>query len=132
MTKVTLTEREYEVMQILWKNGKPMLASEVNRALNIASGNSTHHLLNRLMEKGVVKVAGNIKIVKAQSRLYAPTYSAAEYMALLSSELYKAIGGEIDVKTYLLFLAKKNKNKNTEILNAAKEFVEEIKKEANN
>ena len=83
MLKIILTEKEYEIMQILWKSEKPMLASEVMKQAKSASNNSIHHLLNRLMEKGFVKVAGNIKVVKAQSRLYAPALSAPDYLSAM-------------------------------------------------
>ncbi|MBR6401556.1 MAG: BlaI/MecI/CopY family transcriptional regulator [Firmicutes bacterium] len=128
MTKVTLTEKEYEVMEILWKSEKPMLASEVTKKVSRASGNSTHHLLNRLMEKGVVKVAGNVKIVKAQSRLYAPAYTTAEYIAIQAGEIFKATTGKFDVKDMLACLVKKNKNKNDEIINEIKAFIDEYEK----
>ena len=67
MSKINLTEREYEIMQILWQNSKPMLASEIMKAADNTSNNSVHHILNKLMEKELVKVVGNVKIVKSQS-----------------------------------------------------------------
>ena len=129
MNRVILTEKEYEVMAILWKNKKPMLASEVTKAVNTASGNSTHHLLNRLMEKGAVKVAGNVKIVKAQSRLYTPAVSIAEFSASQTSELYKAAAENIDVKDFLTYLVKKNKPKSNELIADIKQFIEEYSAE---
>ncbi len=129
MNRVILTEKEYEVMEILWKNKKPMLASEVTKSVSTASGNSTHHLINRLMEKGVVKVAGNVKIVKAQSRLYSPSISVAEFAASQSAELFKSTVEDIDIKEFLTCFIKKNKNKSEDLLNNIKRFVEEYSKE---
>ena len=128
MAKMVLTEKEYEVMEILWKNAKPMLASEVTKQVSHASGNSTHHLLNRLMEKGAVKVAGNVKIVKAQSRLYAPAYTTAEFAAIQAAEIFKATTGQFDVKDMLACLVKKNKNRNEEIVQEIRDFIDEYEK----
>ena len=128
MNRVILTEKEYEVMEILWKNKKPMLASEVTKSVSMASGNSTHHLLNRLMEKGAVKVAGNVKIVKVQSRLYTPSLSVPEFCAVQSSDLFKSTDADIDIKEFLACFLKKNKDKSDDLLKEIKSFTEEYKK----
>lgn len=128
MTKITLTEKEYEIMQILWKNEKPMLASEVMKQVSRASNNSIHHLLNRLMDRGLVRVAGNIKVVKAQSRLYAPALTAVEYLAFQSTEIFKNTTKSYNVKDYLVSLVKKNKNKTDDIIAEVKSFLEEYEK----
>ncbi len=129
MNRAILTEKEYEVMEILWKNKKPMLASEITKSVSMASGNSTHHLLNRLMEKGVVKVAGNVKIVKAQSRLYMPAFTVAEFAALQTSALFKATSDKLDIKEFLNCLLKKNKAVSEELTNEIKAFLDEEKRE---
>lgn len=125
MEKIHLTERDYEVMQILWKNQRPMLASDIMALTKSTSKNSVHNILNKLMEKGLIKVAGNVTIVKAYSRLYAPTVSAIEYAAMQSDEIFKSSSDEFALKNFLLCLAKKNKGKNDEILSEVKDFISE-------
>lgn len=132
MAKINLTDKEYEVMEILWQNNAPMLASDVMNYVVKTSEASVHHILNKLMDRGLVKVAGNIKVVKAQSRLYAPAVSPAEYIAMQSLEIFKTTTRKIDVKDYLMFLTKKAKNKNTEIVKEIKEFIDEYESEAEN
>ena len=129
MNRAILTEKEYEVMEILWGNKKPMLASEITKSVSMASGNSTHHLLNRLMEKGVVKVAGNVKIVKAQSRLYMPAFTVAEFAAMQTAGLFKATSDKIEIKEFLNYLLKKNKVCADELLDEIKAFTEEYSKD---
>lgn len=132
MSKINLTEKEYEIMQILWQNSRPMLASDIMEAAENTSSNSVHHILNKLMEKGFVKVAGNIKVVKSQSRLYAPTVSAVEYIAMQSGEIFKHTTKKFDLKNFLLCLTKKNKSKNDEIISEIKSFIEEYENEIKN
>ncbi|MDO5389453.1 MAG: BlaI/MecI/CopY family transcriptional regulator [Clostridia bacterium] len=128
MSKVNLTEREYEVMEILWRNPKPMLASDIMEVTKSTSNNSVHHILNKLMEKGFVKVAGNVKVVKSQSRLYAPAVSAMEYIVMESDEIFKSTAKKFDLKSFLFCLTKSNKSnkgRNDEIINDIKNFIEE-------
>lgn len=129
MSNIIFTEKEYEIMQILWQNQKPMLASDIMALTKQASKNSVHNILNKLMERGLVKVAGNVKIVKSQSRLYAPAISAVEYIAIQSGEIFKSTTKKFDLKNYLLCLTKKNKNKNDEIINEIKSFIAEYENE---
>lgn len=129
MSKINLTEREYEIMEILWQSKKPMLASDIMEAAENTSGNSVHKILNKLMEKGLVKVAGNVKVVKSQSRLYAPAVSAVEYIAIQSGEIFKSTTKKFDLKNFLLCLTKKNKSRNDEIINEIKSFIEEYESE---
>lgn len=129
MAKINLTEKEYEVLQILWQNPKPMLASDIMAEISNASHNSVHHILNKLMGKGLVKVVGNVKVVKSQSRLYAPAMSVAEYIAVQSGEIFKSTTKNFDLKNFLLCLTKKNKNKNDEIISEIKSFIEEYERE---
>lgn len=129
MSKINLTEREYEIMQILWQNSKPMLASEIMKAADNTSNNSVHHILNKLMEKELVKVVGNVKIVKSQSRLYAPAISVVEYVAVQSGEIFKSTTKKFELKNYLLCLTKKNKSRNEEIISEIKSFIDEYENE---
>lgn len=129
MSKINLTEREYEIMEILWQSQKPMLASDIMEVAENTSGNSVHKILNKLMEKGFVKVAGNVKVVKSQSRLYAPAISAVEYIAIQSEEIFKSTTKKFDLKNFLLCLTKKNKSRNNEIIDEIKSFIEEYENE---
>lgn len=129
MSKINLTEKEYEIMQILWKNPKPMLASEIMGSVSNTSNNSVHHILNKLMEKGLVKVVGNVKIVKSQSRLYAPAISVVEYVAVQSGEIFKSTTKRFELKNFLLCLTKKNKSRNEEIISEIKSFIDEYENE---
>lgn len=132
MDKIILTEKEYEIMTILWKNKKPLLASYIGKSSNNISSNSVHHLLNNLMRKGLVKVAGSIRVVKSQSRLYAPAMSIVEYFTIQSIQMFKETSNKFDLKSYLYCLTNANPDNSSEMLKEIKDFIIEFENKNNN
>ena len=122
--KNKLTAKEYEVMTVLWQGGEPMLASAILEKTKTVSSNSIHHLLNSLVEKGYVRVAGTIIVVKVASKLYLPAVSAAEYGAMQLSEIFK-LTAKGSLRSILMCFIKRNKSKNAEIMAELREFLDE-------
>ena len=64
-----LTKKEHEIMKILWTSEKPMLISEIHSSVKNVAGNSVHPMINNLINKGYIKVMGNVRVVKTPSSL---------------------------------------------------------------
>ena len=115
MPKNNITESEYEIMKVLWKNGKPMSLGEImNESDSNWARNTVGTLLVRLTEKGVVKAEK-----QGKSNLYYPIlaeneYSISETKSFLS-KLYKGSIGNLVASLY----------ENKEL---SKEEIEDLKK----
>ncbi len=119
-----LTEREYEIMKILWGSDKPMLISDIIKSTEITAKNSVHPMLKNLIKNGYVKVVGNIVVVKTSSRLYAPAISLEDYVVSRINEIYNKKKNWFDSKKFLLSLSAQNKNKSHELIQSVKDFIE--------
>lgn len=131
MKSTHLTTREYAIMKILWENNKPMLVSEIIPLTKNISLHSMHPLINSLMAKGFVKVVGNVKVVKAPSRLYEATVTMPEYAMLKSAEIFSTNNQRFDIKQFMFYLVKRNKGKDQEIIRELEEFIQNYKEENN-
>lgn len=79
-----LTRSENEIMELLWKEGRPLSRSQIigltpDRSWKPAS---IHILLNSLLEKNAIQVAGFIQSTKNYARTFVPTLTAEEYALL--------------------------------------------------
>ena len=74
--KQTITDAEYQVMQILWKSEKPMTVSDVVRELdgNDWTASTVSTFLQRLLKKEVVACDK-----KGKTNLYYPKLKQSEY-----------------------------------------------------
>ena len=79
-----LTKSESEIMDLMWKEGRPLSRSEIidltpDRSWKPAS---IHILLNSMLDKGAIEVAGFIQSTKNYARTFTPTLTADEYAIL--------------------------------------------------
>ena len=79
-----LTKSESEIMDLMWKEGRPLSRSEIidltpDRSWKPAS---IHILLNSMLDKGAIEVAGFIQSTKNYVRTFIPTLTADEYAIL--------------------------------------------------
>lgn len=74
--KQTITDAEYQVMQILWKSEKPMTVSDVVRELdgNDWTASTVSTFLQRLLKKEVVACDK-----KGKTNLYYPKLKQSDY-----------------------------------------------------
>lgn len=83
-TYFRLTKSENEIMELLWREGRPLSRSEIidltpDRTWKPAS---IHILLNSMLEKGAIQVAGFVQSTKNYARTFTPTLTADEYAVL--------------------------------------------------
>ena len=76
-----LTKNEIEIMDVLWKQGRPLSRGEI---LGLSEDktwmdSSVHILLNSMLKKGAIREAGFVKCGKTCGRVYEATLSCEEY-----------------------------------------------------
>ena len=78
-----LTKSELEIMNVLWKAGRPLTRSDILELSTDKSwkDNSIHILLNGMLRKDAIGEAGFARSGKVWGRLYAPHISIDEYYA---------------------------------------------------
>lgn len=88
----TLTENEFNILQILWFEGRPLSRPEILDRSTLPDSNkqSLHRYLNDMLEKGVLTIAGSVVCGKRPGRTYSPTLSQEEYVASQLTKLLPA------------------------------------------
>lgn len=80
MNKKHLSDREFDVMQILWNSPKPMLASEILSASSDLNINTVQSTLRKLLSREYVCVAEILQTGKGLGRTFRPVLTADEYI----------------------------------------------------
>lgn len=77
-----LTKKEQELMEVLWKAGRPLSSKEIveNSIDKTWKDSSIHILLNSLLDKGAIKEAGYVRTGKGYGRTFEPTESGENIM----------------------------------------------------
>lgn len=79
-----LTKNEREIMELLWREKRPLSRSEiialsVNRSWK---ANSIHILLNQLLDKGAIEVNGFVKTGKNYGRTFTAALTEQQYQVM--------------------------------------------------
>ena len=79
-----LTKSENEIMNLMWKEGRPLSRSEIIELTPERSWKpaSIHILLNSMLDKNAIEVAGFVQSTKNYARTFMPTLTADEYAVL--------------------------------------------------
>lgn len=79
-----LTKSEEQIIELLWNCGEPLTSSEIikNSVGKTWKDSYVHLLINSLMDKGIIEVAGFKKATKNYARTFKPTMSREEYLLL--------------------------------------------------
>ena len=83
--KNPLSPNEFKIMQLMWKENRPLSRPEIieltpERDWN---PNSIHLILNNMIEKGVIRVNGMTRCGRGYGRTYAVCMSNLEYASVL-------------------------------------------------
>lgn len=127
--KYHLTNKEYEIMKILWESEKPMLISDILLEADKVAENSLHPMIKNLINNGFIKVVGSMKVSKTTSRLYAPAITVDEYAAMQLEGIMKTSNSKLDFKNVLAFFTSRNKKNNKDVIEGIKKFIEEYKED---
>lgn len=79
-----LTKSETEIMDLMWQEGRPLSRSEIIALSPDRSwkAGSIHILLNSMLSKEAIEVAGFVQSTKNYARTFVPTVSADEYAVM--------------------------------------------------
>ena len=118
-----LTKSEEQIVELLWNYDEPLTSSEIirNSVDKTWKDSYVHLLINSLMEKGIVEVAGFKKATKNYARTFKPTMSREEYLflSLTKSKNYNKAQLPMFFKAFIA---------ETDDLELLNEFEETIKK----
>lgn len=82
MNKVRLSDREFDVLQVLWRSDRPLLASEILKEKPELNINTVQSTLRKLLTREYIRVADIIQSGKVLSRTYETVISADEYIIM--------------------------------------------------
>ena len=87
--KFALSKRELDVMNVLWEEGKPMIASKIPEKRPELSINTVQSVLKNLLQREFIEVADIVQSGTVLSRSYAPVITPEEYaMKYVTSEIF--------------------------------------------
>lgn len=80
---MVLTKSELEIMNVMWKAGKPMSRNDIIGQSTEKSwkDSSIHILLNSLLKKEAIKEVGFTRCGKNYARLFGPNITCEDYYA---------------------------------------------------
>lgn len=86
--KNPLSPNEFKIMQLLWKENRPLSRPEINEMIPDRewNPNSIHLILNNMIEKGVLRVEGMTRCGRGYGRTYAATLTNLDYAVNLLRE----------------------------------------------
>lgn len=124
MKYIHLTSKEFEIMKIFWKLDKPLTASEVENFSEVKtwSLNSLYPLLNNLLKKGFLQVVGNVRSVKAPTRIFSYKISALDYSNMQLLSIFDTSNKKLDLNNLLSYF-NNNYNKDEDIIKDIEEWV---------
>ena len=115
-----LTNRELEVMQVLWDSDQPLAATDIperNSSLNLST---VQVALRKLMEKSYIKVADIVYHNTVLTRVYEPVLTQEDYMI----DYLKA--SSLNAESIVASLVKKENS--MEVLEKLETFIQKRKK----
>lgn len=79
-----LTKSENEIMELMWKEGHPLSRSEIIELTpdRTWKPSSIHILLNSMLDKNAIEVAGFVQSTKNYARTFSPCVSADTYTVM--------------------------------------------------
>lgn len=122
-----LTKSEEQIVELLWNSEEPLTSSEIirNSVEKTWKDSYVHLLINSLMEKGIIEVAGFKKATKNYARTFKPTISREEYLVLKLTRSKNYSKEQMPV----FFKALISKTNDTALLNELEEAIKARKAE---
>ena len=126
-----LTEREEELLNILWEINEPLTASEMVERLE-ADGWTTVTLfktVRTLADRGYLKVAGLEKSAKSYARKFVPALTKEEYYTEVMMKRGLDSSSIADITAAFLGVAdKSNKERDDEVISKLEEIIRTLRK----
>lgn len=133
MNAISLTKNELEIMELMWKEERPLSRTEIielspNRSW---SASSIHILLNKLLEKKAIEVSGFVQTNKNYGRTYAPLITQNDYLLFSLNELKESpyYKSKSDATVSIFSALIEDKDVSDELLCELEEILEERKRQ---
>ena len=110
--KFDLSDKEEQMLETMWKEGRPLTRSDI---INLTENrrwkqSSIHVFLNRLLDKGSIRVCDIVKTSTNFGRTYEPTFSAEEYDIARLKHNFETIDPELStISDFFSFIVKSKK-----------------------
>lgn len=110
--KFDLSDKEEQMLETMWKEGRPLTRSDI---INLTENrrwkeSSIHVFLNRLLDKGSIRVCDIVKTSTNFGRTYEPTFSAKEYDIARLKQNFETIDPEHStISDFFSFIVKSKK-----------------------
>ncbi len=87
--EIALSKRELDVMNVLWAEGRPLIASEIPERQPGLSINTVQAVLKKLLKREFIEVAKIVQSGTVLSRSYAPVITPEEYaVSYMTTEIF--------------------------------------------
>lgn len=110
--KFDLSDKEEQMLETMWRAKRPLTRSEI---INLTKNrrwkeSSIHVFLNRLLEKGSIRVHDIVKTTTNFGRTYEPTFSLEEYDIVRLKQNFKTVDPELStISDFISFIVKSKK-----------------------
>lgn len=117
-----------EVMYVLWKSDKPLIASDItqiNKGLNI---NTVQAALRKLLKQKYICISDIVYSRTVLTRSYEPVISQEELLAKQFVHQYKIKNEDVSIPSLVANLLENEKNEN-KVIDELEKILEERRKE---
>ena len=110
--KFDLSDKEEQMLETMWREGRPLTRSEI---INLTENrrwkeSSIHVFLNRLLDKGSIKVVDIVQTSTNFGRTYEPTFSHKEYDMIRLKKNFETVDPELSIiSEFVSFIVKSKK-----------------------
>jgi predicted transcriptional regulator len=122
-----LTEREMDILNILWSAGKPLIASEIANARDFLTINTVQVVLRNLLKKKLIEVSDIVYSGTVLCRSYQPTIEAKNFTLHQFIIDFKKLNNSITTPRLVATLLEHEKNEESVIAELEK-MLEERKR----
>lgn len=86
-----LTKKEFAIMKVIWEQREPFAVSDISGDILDMGWHETsiYPVINTLIKKKYLRVAGKRMAFKAPTRLFEPTLSAIEYSTMQLHDIFE-------------------------------------------
>lgn len=126
-TKFELTQREFDILKILWSSEKPLVASDFTKIDELLSINTVQAVLKNLLKKNLIKVADIVYSGTVLSRSYTPTINEKDFTLKNIVKDYKEIEKAVPLPNFVATLLDQESDEE-EAIKELERLLEERKK----
>lgn len=121
-----VTNREKDILEVLWNSETPLLASDIPRINNALSISSVQLGLRNLLAKNIIEVANIIHSGTVLSRSYRTVISKEDFISNEVINTFRSLDKTIATKNIVTTLLKHEKNE-VELIEELEKLLEERK-----